>query len=167
MLMRNTAKIVEMVEALDTGATLSAAAEFAGLRAATVKRWVQQGEKLLEHYDSSDDEPLFHERKLMELTLDVNRRMAQVEMRAAQTVMDAQQDGEWKAAAWILERRFKHNGWSARTEVTGADGEAIQVEDAEKRRARVEQALDELSARVGDVEEFKAEVIVEAEDDAA
>lgn len=164
MLMRNTGKISELLSALDTGATLGAAAEFSGLRSSTVKGWVAHGEKLLEEYETSDEEPLFHEKKLMELAVDVNQRMAAVEMKAAGAVMAAVDAQDWKAAAWILERKFKQNGWSSRTEVTGADGGALQVEDATKVRERVDTALSELHSRINEVEGMRAEVIVEAEE---
>jgi len=42
-------------------------------------------------------------------------------------IQESSLNGDWKAAAWWLERRRKAE-YSSRTEVTGADGGALKVE---------------------------------------
>ena len=169
VLQRSTDSINEMLDALSNGASVTAAASFARLSPSTVHGWVSKGQDLLEQFEGSDDEPLHHERLLMELAVNVEQSIASVEIKGVRAITDAGDDGDWRAYAWLLERRFRDR-WSQRVESTGAGGGPVEV-DVKQQRQQVEAALSELSGRLaqiesGDEEDYRVEAeVVPDEDD--
>lgn len=128
-----------------TGTYLATAAEAAGIGEATLYRWL------------NDDRPRFRE-----FRESLTRARAEAEVNALLTIQAAarggqkrvkkrtvvvgnepqqvvteedEAEGDWKAAAWFLERSFPTRyGRREALEVTGAGGGAIEVRDAEANR---------------------------------
>jgi hypothetical protein len=66
-------------------------------------------------------------------------------VRRSRTKTREQRRGDWKAAAWVLERRWPLR-WSSSRQPDGGPKEALRLPDAAlNRRKRVEQQLDQLS----------------------
>lgn len=107
------AKIVNAVKA---GAYLETAAAAAGINKVTLHRWLRRGERYPGTIYSAFSEA-------------VHEALAQAEMRDVLTISKAAGDGDWRAAAWRLERKYpKRWGTVSRTEITGKDGAALKID---------------------------------------
>lgn len=165
------ARIERLKAALGSGAHLSTAASYAGVSPSTLSKWIKEGQRLREVLEAvrsdPDDtrEPSPQEWELIWLTEELEAAEAKAEHGLVEIVQGAAQE-EWKAAAWLLERRFKER-WARRSEMTGADGGALQVDDVAVRRQQVMDALEAVKERLDGVEgvdEDGAEVVsIEAE----
>src|SRR5690606_16697244 len=108
---------------------------YAGVNVGTLGRWIEEGVRLQEVADrvaddpNDDREPSPNELELMWLARDVERVMANAERVHAQNVAEAANEGDWRASAWWLEHGPARARWAKRTEVTGADGGAVEVDD--------------------------------------
>lgn len=138
--------------ALKSGAFLGSAAAYAGVRPETLSRWLEEGRRLaaIEEVVSGDPddprEPSPAEWELIWLAREVDQAEAEAEQRLVEYVEKAA-EGEWRAAMALLERRWKDR-WAKRSEVTGADGGALQVDDVAERRQQVERALEQVARRL-------------------
>ena len=97
------------------GAFASTAAAAAGISEATFHRWMRRGRQAIERVDNGGELPeeeipykVFH--------LDVVAAEAEVEVAAASALWTAARAGDWRAASWLLERRFPAH-WGARAQV--------------------------------------------------
>lgn len=96
-------KIKILIDALKGGADIMSASQFAGLNYSTVYMWVERGQKENERIEAGlgaqEGEAPF---------LDVWQRMrkarAEAVVRNVAQIQKAAQQGEWRAAAWWLER---------------------------------------------------------------
>ena len=96
-----------IVASIANGATRQAAADLAGIGAATVREWIARGE------GRDPDRPATPE--LEDFAAEVRRAEASLEIRCVETILESD---NWRAAAWLLERRFPDRwGPSARHEV--------------------------------------------------
>ena len=96
-----------IVASIANGATRQAAADLAGIGAATVREWIARGE------GRDPDRPATPE--LEDFAAEVRRAEASLEIRCVETILASD---NWRAAAWLLERRFPDRwGPSARHEV--------------------------------------------------
>lgn len=96
-----------LVASIANGATRQAAADLAGIGAATVREWIARGE------GRDPDRPATPE--LEGFAAEVRRAEASLEIRCVETILESD---NWRAAAWLLERRFPDRwGPSARHEV--------------------------------------------------
>lgn len=76
-------------------------------------------------------------------------------MRHMSTIMQAAAQGDWKAAAWALERRWPHHYGKEVVELTGKDGGPVEI-------SRIEKELSDLAAQVASeegIEEFESDLL--------
>lgn len=81
-----------LVEAVELGATWDAAANAVGIGVSTLREWRRRGE--------DGEEPF------AALLAELQKAEAEGIARALRVIRGASEDGEWQAAAWILERRY-------------------------------------------------------------
>ncbi len=109
-----------VVEAISLGATLEHAAQYGPIDYATLRRWVVAGEK-------NPGTPYG------------DFRMAVLEAEARAVVVwlaqieKAARDGDWRAAAWKLERRHPQIYGRSVHELTGANGGPLEVRPVDYR----------------------------------
>lgn len=141
-----------IVQAIRNGAYLVHAAGFAGIHPETLRRWVRNGEGPEPEraaYSSAHQHRKarnFH-RRCTELCGAIERAEAHFVLAQLQLIRElALERRNWRAAAWLLERRFP-DLFSLRTEVTGADGGPIEVVDPAADLERLERVLEEYAER--------------------
>jgi hypothetical protein len=89
-----------MLDALRGGADIRTAAHYAGLNYVVVFRIMEQGQVLAE----SDQELTPEESAAVELWDAARKARADAIVRNVAQIQKAAQQGEWRAAAWYLER---------------------------------------------------------------
>lgn len=82
-----------IVKAIEAGCYAKIAAEAAGIDESTFYRWMRDGE-------------LAQSGKMREFYQSVTRAQGVGEVSAVTKIAEAAKAGDWKAAAWMLERRF-------------------------------------------------------------
>ncbi len=113
-----TPEIIECIKvALASGAYAETAAAAAGVSKDTLYRWLRGARQ-------THATPL-----LLELSDAVRKAMAQAELRDLQVVQVAANEGDWKAAAWRLERRNPRR-WG--TSAEGEDLDEVAKTDVER-----------------------------------
>lgn len=98
-------KTKQLADALRGGADLLTAAHFAGLNAQTVYRWLELGQRAneaVERGEAVDAEA----QPFLELWVLLRKARADAVMRNVAQIQKAANQGEWKAAAWWLERQL-------------------------------------------------------------
>lgn len=127
-----------IVEAFGTGAEVSTAAALAGVQPATVREWIRKGE--------NNTNKLY-----AQFVIDAHRAAAQFEQHHTQNISKHSQH-DWKASAWLLERRFPHR-WSSKQElnVNHNDGASEQDKDQIAQAARDPQAREHLRQAIQQV----------------
>lgn len=108
-----------LLESIGRGMTYSLACKLAGIDYSTFKRWMEKGgEHAVGEYRAF---------------------RAEVEAQEAQNAEDAllviqaaalgakDKPGDWRASAWLLERRHKDDFGAQRVEVTGKDGGPVEA----------------------------------------
>ena len=99
-----------ILHAVEAGTSLEAAARSAGVSPHTVREWRRRGR-------GEDDRPAIEPYVSFAARLD--NAQAGFEIDAASTIYAACQDGKWRAAAWLLERRYPQR-WGRRSQRAGA-----------------------------------------------
>ena len=109
--------VTDIVNALAAGATAKAAAGAAGISEATYHSWRAQA--------CEGADPVFLE--FLERT---TRAREQGKVALAASIRKAANEGDWRAAAWLLER-LEPEGWSLKQQLehTGPAGGPIRTED--------------------------------------
>lgn len=97
---------------LAEGLSIASACAAAGIDRATYHRWIARG----------DEGPPFSDFR------DAATRARAAGTRGLELTVRTAADGDWRAAAWMLERRAPED-WSKRTEITGRDGGPVEVRD--------------------------------------
>ena len=139
----NESKMTAIVDFLERGNTFTATAKAVGINPVTLAQWIKRGRELsMLNRELNEQEQMF-----VDFSMAVEKARAMAEIRALEKIRQAG-DSSWQAAAWYLERANPQEwGLVRRTEVTGADGGAIQVDvDAVNRK------LEALIANVVDAE---------------
>jgi transposase len=119
-----------IVQAIQAGNYLEVAAQYAGIGATTLYRWMALGED-----ETADD--IYREFRQA-----VESARSAAEVRNVALIQKAANDGTWQAAAWYLERTAWQR-WGRRTMVTGDAGEAIKVEVDHRQTLRQVLGLDD------------------------
>jgi hypothetical protein len=147
---RSAEHVENFISAIAMGSGVESAAEYAGIPARTVKRWLQKGRDAEAASEDNaapilpDDWPYVDfTRKVQKARADAVVRNVTLIAGAAQrqpivgrngVERDANGDpvygpGDWKAAAWLLERTHPQEfGPTQRTELTGAGGGPIHTQ---------------------------------------
>ena len=134
-----TPEIAEaIIEILKRGNYLTTAADYVGVTPQTVYNWLKRGDELKEQPDEDLTET---ERMFVSFFAGVKKANAFAEVKALDTIRNASATN-WQAAAWMLERKHSERwGRVQRTEITGADGGAIEINAVEVSR-KIEAMLD-------------------------
>lgn len=93
----------KICDAILVGSTYEAAAQYAGVNYSTFRMWMKRGE------DGKG-------RKFVEFLETVETANASAQVYFATNIKSAATAGDWRAAAWMLERRFKQD-YAAKQEV--------------------------------------------------
>lgn len=86
----------KLVQAIQSGATYELSAQYAGIAVSTLYLWMKQGREK-EH------------KKKIELLEAIKRAESMGAIANLGLIQKAAKDGDWKASAWILERRHGYN----------------------------------------------------------
>jgi transposase len=124
-----------ITEAIRLGARRDQAAEAAGIARSTLQNWIARGE-----LDGRQPHKRFAEA--------VRTAEAEFELESLRAIEQAAAGGDWRAKAWVLERRHPERwGRQTRHEVTGPDGQAVEVQGGVlgDLRKLSEQQLDQLA----------------------
>ena len=105
---RTEKKIAELVAVVETGVSIESACAMVGIHRSTWYEW--------------------RERPEIEARLD--RALAVAESRLLDSIREAGRD-DWRASAWILERRYPET-WSKRSEVQAAGSVEVVVRRGDK-----------------------------------
>ena len=105
---RTEKKVAELVAAVETGVSIESACSIAGIHRSTWYEW--------------------RERPEIEARLD--RALAIAESRLLDSIREAGRD-DWRASAWILERRYPET-WSKRSELQAGGSLEVVVRRGEK-----------------------------------
>lgn len=106
----NKVREESILDNLRLGSSRRSAAELSGVSARTLQRWIKRGEEA----ESEEWERFAHE---------VYKAEAIAEEHAVYLILEAAKKGDWRAAAWWLERRHPSQ-WSKRQHV------AIEANDS-------------------------------------
>lgn len=121
-------RIQRIVAGLTSAASPTVAYRYAGLNPETVRQWLRDARRL-----ASSGKPIRRksDQLLIKLLEAVEEAETEVEIRLSANVSKAASDGDWRAAAWMLPRRFPER-WTEQTaskvEVTGKEGGPVQIE---------------------------------------
>lgn len=96
-------KTKQLLDALRGGADVTTASQFAGLNYGTVYRWVERGQRENERIEYGHD-PRPEEAPFLDLWQAMRKARAEAVVRNVAQIQKAANQGEWKAAAWWLER---------------------------------------------------------------
>ena len=105
----NSARAKSIINALEQGNTRKVAAESSGISARTLQRWLKMGR---------DNEG----RQFVKLLASVEKAEATAAAAMVKSLVAAADKGEWRAAAWWLERRYP-NDWGRRPRPVVTDEE--------------------------------------------
>jgi transposase len=118
-----------ILEALRSGNYAADACGYAGVSTSAFFDWVQRGQIETARREAGED-PIESETIYAEFSDAVRTAKAQARVRNVALIQRAAQD-TWQAAAWFLERTSPQEwGRFNRTEISGPNGGAVQVESA-------------------------------------
>ncbi len=135
-----TAEVSEkIVRAIRAGNYPEVAAGHAGIHPATYYRWMERG--ALEG-DAAEDDPYRRFRS------EVDRALSDAEATEVGLIVKAARDGDWRAAAWLLERRFADR-WGRRERLEQVH-EVRVPDEASELDQEIERLLEEVAGRERD-----------------
>lgn len=147
-----------IVQAIRAGSYLDDAAAYAGISYRTIFRWIERG-KHAEAEQEAGNDITDDEYRYCQFWQAVEKARADAVIRNIGIIQSAAQNGSWQASAWYLERTNpKKWGRHDTVELTGKDGEPIQVEHSIKESLAEKFAAAERAAtQVIDVQEVDQE----------
>lgn len=101
----------EIVNAIVAGATYKAAAEYAGVSYESFNLWMKRPGRMYLQFSQA-----------------VTRANARARVNLLARIQQSAKDGDWRAAAWILERRFRDE-YGQSVEITGDKEKPVHVFD--------------------------------------
>lgn len=105
-----------ILEALESGMFLKHAAEAAGVSASTLHLWIQKGAGTWKDREGGRELP--PDPEFAAFAADVAAARAKAVERCLRTITKAAAEGDWRAAAWFLERACPDE-WGPREKVEG------------------------------------------------
>ncbi len=133
-----TAEVSEkIVRAIRAGNYPEVAARHAGVHPSTYYRWMERGE--LEGSAPEDD-------PYRQFRAEVERAIADAEAAEVGLVIKAARDGDWRAAAWLLERRFSDRWGRGERPVAEADDRDDELD------RDIQRLLEEMTGREKDAD---------------
>lgn len=102
-------RVRRLLDALKGGVDINTASQFAGINYQTVYRWVERGQRENERQEQGL-EPDPAEAEFLELWQSMRVARAEAVVRNMAQVQKAANQGDWKAAAWWLERTIGKSG---------------------------------------------------------
>lgn len=116
----------EILLLVGSGLYLKQVCEYVGVSESTIYYWLQRGSKEILRLESNPrSKPLEKEKPYVDFFYDMKRAENQSEVRAVSSWQTAMRD-DWRAAREFLARRFPDR-WSPRLEITGAEGNPIEL----------------------------------------
>jgi hypothetical protein len=140
------AKLDRIVELVRGGATLVAAARAVRLKPKTVQGWVEKG---------SDDEVPCPDDAVREFAVRVREAQGLCEHDAAQVILRAAKDGDWRAALAYLER-VHHERWRPRQEIEQKGEQGVTLLELARAAHEARLAAAQVPPRVGTPEIARA-----------
>jgi Tfp pilus assembly protein PilF len=136
-------RIQVFLEALADGNYIKTACAYAGIGQSTAHMWMDKGSKARDKQDANEKLDA-EDQRFLELLELIEKARAEAIQRNVKIIRQAGETGQWQASAWWLERTMpKEFGRQTRTEITGADGGAIQV-SVESVNNRIAELLGEI-----------------------
>lgn len=115
-------------QAIRMGATYDLACKYAGISYTTLRNWINRAEAELERVANNSRARIRQdERAYIDLLEAIQKAEGDAAIGWLAKIEKAANDGSWQAAAWKLERRYPADYNRNRTEITGADGESLQI----------------------------------------
>jgi len=114
----------ELIEIIRNGHYTDIACAAVGIHPATMRNWLQRGQAERDYLDANPFEsPHEEEAPYLSFSINVGKALAESAIRALGVVTDAMDEGDVKAAQWLLERKFPEH-WSGkqRHEISGPGG---------------------------------------------
>ena len=97
----------KVIKAIKEGLTFKQAASYAGVSYSTLNRWRKEGRDV---YEGLQGDP---KTGILEFWMQLEQAQGEASMRLLGVINKAAKQGDWKAATWILERRFSRE-WGPR-----------------------------------------------------
>jgi len=124
-------RIETLMQSIKAGAHTETAAAFAGIHRVTFYRWLKRGQAEIKRVTETPRARYRKsEAKYVELCNAIDHALAACEIGDIIITSKASQQGDWKAAAWRLEHRFKDR-WGTKqeidTKVSEPDGGPVQI----------------------------------------
>jgi len=118
----------KIVNAVKAGNYLETAAQYGGITAAGLHKWLKRGRDERERIENGE-EANENESRYVEFVEAVENARAEAEVRAVALIQQAGQAGTWQASAWYLERSYPAR-WGRREKVehSGPDGGPITLQ---------------------------------------
>lgn len=107
--------IQRLEQAIRMGATYAAACRYAGIGYSTFREWMNAGKRA-------------RRGRARELVERIERAEAEAQLGWLARIEQAINAGTWQAAAWKLERRYPEAYGRRRVELSGPEGDPVQVE---------------------------------------
>ena len=139
-----------ILRALNTGASIRAASNSVGINEATYYRWMARGNAELNRIKEAEQtlanlprgtaktkrdaarkatKPLTAEEPFCKFCESVTRARAKVDIQIVSSIVQAAQNGDWRAGAWLMERRGDPEFYKVeRTEISGPEGKPIETQ---------------------------------------
>lgn len=129
---RISEEVIEKIsEAIGNGNTLEEASASAGVNRSTIRRWRWRGDAEIERVRAAGESEAVRESEelYVDLCFALMRAHARAEIRDLEVISAAAERGDWRAAAWRLERRYPER-WGKRRrmemEHTGTGGGPVR-----------------------------------------
>ena len=117
-----------LTRALALGAGIEEACIWAKIGRTSFYRWLEIGE----HHDAEE-----RDSQHRGFYLQIKRILAEAEIYSLQVIARAESEGNWRAAAWRLERRFPTKWGSRRFQIESEVNTNVTIDNASEREERI------------------------------
>lgn len=117
-----------------SGAFVETSAAYVGVSGKTLREWIKRGrmeihrrESGVPHPPERSGEEIANDEMCAELVMRMDQALSECEVSALAMVGKAAQLGDWRAAAYLLERRWPDRWGKKQIEISGKGGGPIEV----------------------------------------